>query len=138
MSNIFYKKLFKYTALKIYLRQQFSSTYHTLRFRKSLAQKRFKSNMEIRYQIIVSAIKNPSFLLHRLGASILLFTTPASPTKSGIYLHSVPLTSCLMIMRHVLEFLARRIRIYLRFYPGIENLISPMLSLPRTSSNIIM
>ena len=56
----------------MYLRQQFSSTYHTLRFRKSLAQKRFKSNMEIRYQIIVSAIKTQSFLLHRLGASILL------------------------------------------------------------------
>ena len=30
---------------------------YTKRFRKSLAQERFKSNLEFRYQIIVSSIK---------------------------------------------------------------------------------
>ena len=39
----------------------FSSTYNQVtiefRFRKSFAQERFKSNLEFRYQIIVSSIK---------------------------------------------------------------------------------
>ena len=49
------------TALKNYKSQQSSSIYTQVtiefRFRKSLAQERLKSNLEFRYQIIVSAIK---------------------------------------------------------------------------------
>ena len=44
-----------------YKSQQSSSIIHQVtiefRFRKSLAQERFKSNLEFRYQIIVSSIK---------------------------------------------------------------------------------
>ena len=35
----------------------YTPSHHRVKFRKSLAQERFKSNLEFRYQIIVSSIE---------------------------------------------------------------------------------